>query len=164
MTTVAFSPSGSVLATVSGPYVGHDLVLPIGTLRLWSIANPAAPKLLPTTLTSQGLLAFSPVGSIMATIQADDSVRLWNIADPGHPKAIGSPLFGHTSNVLAMAFSPDGNVLATASVDCSLRLWNVSHPSRPSALAILGKGSVPTSFFQPGFWLGRPARRDGAHL
>lgn len=145
MTAVAFSPRGSVLATVSGPYVGHDLVS-IGTLRLWSIANPAAPKLLPTTLTSQGLLAFSPVGSTMATIQADDSVRLWNIADPGHPKAIGSPLFGHTSNVLAMAFSPDGNVLATASVDYSLRLWNVSHPSRPSALAILGRGSVPAYF------------------
>jgi WD40 repeat protein len=82
----------------------------------------------------------------MATIQPDDSVRLWNVTDPGHPKAVGAPLFGHTSNVLAMAFSPDGNVLATASVDYSLRLWNVSHPSHPSALAILGKGSLPTYF------------------
>jgi hypothetical protein len=145
MTTVAFSPHSSVLATVSGPYVRHNLTS-MGSVRLWNIANPAAPKLLPTTLTSEGLVAFSPVGHTMATIQADYSVRLWSVEDPSRPKGVGASLLGHASNVVAMTFSPDGKTLSTASIDSSLRLWNVSNPSHPSALAILGRGSVPAYF------------------
>lgn len=150
MTTLAFSSNGSVLATQNGPYTYHG-IQSVGVVRLWNIDHPVAPQLMSAALSSQGPMAFSPAGLTLATIRSDYSVQLWDVADPSHPKATGMPLFGHTSNVLAMTFSPNGKKLATASIDYSLRLWDVSNPSQPAAMAVLGKESTLAYFYSLAF-------------
>ena len=135
-----FSPDGSILATVSGPVISQGTAESTETVRLWSLADPAKPRLLPATLTSTTtMLAFSPVRHILATGSADNSVQLWNVTNPSHPTPTGPPLSGHTGTVDAMAFSADGHTLATASWDGSVRLWNVTDLTHPTALAVLGR-------------------------
>ncbi len=138
---VALSPDGSILATVSGPIIGST-VESTETVRLWNIADPAKPRLLPATLTSTTtLLAFSPVGHTLATGSADNGVQLWNVTNPSRPTPNGPPLSGHAGNVAAMVFSADGHTMATASFDGSVRLWNVTDPAHPTALAVVGRES-----------------------
>jgi WD domain, G-beta repeat len=139
---VALSPDGSVLATVSGPTITPGNPESTETVRLWNIADPAKPRLLPATLRSTtSLLAFSPVGHTLATGSADNSVQLWNVTNPSHPTPTGPPLSGHTGTVSEMVFSADGHRMATASWDGSVRLWNVTDPAHPTALAVLGRES-----------------------
>jgi len=133
------SPDGSILSTVSGPIIQSTLEA-TDTVRLWNIADPTKPRLLPTTLTSlQTLLAFSPVGHVLATGSADNSVQLWNVTNPSHPMPAGPPLSGHTGTVFGIVFSADGHTMATAAFDGSVRLWNVTDPTHPTALAVLGR-------------------------
>jgi WD40 repeat protein len=140
VSAVAFSPDGSVLATISGPFSGNSAFEQMGTVRMWNIADPKEPKLLRTTLISAStVVAFSPVGHTLITSAADDSMRLWNVTDASHPKEAGAPLYGHTGTVTGMAISPDGHTLATASVDNSVRLWNITDPAHATSMAIVGK-------------------------
>jgi WD40 repeat protein len=140
VTRLAFSPDGSMLATVSGPILIPGSPEATETVRLWSLADPAKPALYPVPLASTTtMLAFSPVGHILATGSADNTVQLWNVTDPGHPTPTGSPLSGHTGTIDEMAFSADGDTLATASWDGSVRLWNVTDPAHPTALAVMGR-------------------------
>lgn len=137
---IAFSPDGSMLATVSGPIIVPGAPEATETVRLWSLADPAKPALYPVSLASTTtMLAFSPVGHVLATGSADNTVQLWNVTDPSHPTPTGSPLSGHTGTVDEMVFSADGHTLATASWDGSVRLWNVSDPAHPTAVAVMGR-------------------------
>ena len=133
MTTLAFSSNGSVLATQNGPYTYHG-IQSVGVVRLWNIDHPIAPQLMSAALSSQGPMAFSPAGLTLATIRSDYSVQLWDVADPSHPKATGTPLFGHTSNVLAMTFSPNGKS---------------SPPPRLTTVCGYGTSAIPAS---PQLW------------
>ena len=140
VTRIAFNPDGSILATVSGPIIIPGSPEATETVRLWSLADPAKPKLSPASLASTTtMLAFSPVGHILAAGSADNTVQLWNVTNPGHPTPTGSALSGHTGTIDEMAFSADGHTLATASWDDSVRLWNVTDPTHPTALAVMGR-------------------------
>jgi len=66
-------------------------------------------------------VAFSPGGSLLASVGEDNTVRLWN---PITGQPIGQPLTSHTNRVFGVAFSPDGHLLASASSDNTIRLWN----------------------------------------
>jgi WD40 repeat protein len=128
--TVAFSPSG-MLATG-----GDD-----GTVRLWSVADPARPRALSTIrdgFTSYAIgLAFTPDGKLLAVGSADKTVRLWNVSRPAHPVQVGAPLTGPAGYVWALAFSPDGKTLAGGVTDGTVWLWNVASPAGPSLIATL---------------------------
>jgi hypothetical protein len=111
--SVAFSPSGQLLATA-----GDD-----GTVKLWRVADGV---LLRTISAHAGYVAsvtFSPDGSLLATAGEDGAVKLWRVADWGLERT----LTGHTAPVTAVAFSPNGRLIASGSADASVRLWYVSN-------------------------------------
>jgi len=122
--TVAFSPNGQLVATG-----GDD-----GTLRLWSVRDPARPQLVASEHDSGTYVlgaAFSPDGKVLAAASADNLTRLWDVADPARPVLLGHPLRGLSSYAMSVAFSPDGKLLAVGSADKTVRLWDVADPARP---------------------------------
>ena len=122
--TVAFSPNGQLVATG-----GDD-----GTLRLWSVQDPARPRLVASEHDSGTYVlgaAFSPDGNVVAAASADNLTRLWDVAEPARPVLLGRPLRGPSSYAISAAFSPDGKLLAIGSADKTVRLWDVADPARP---------------------------------
>ena len=80
---------GSLLSgRASTPNLGQPLAFHVGAV--WSVA-------------------FSPDGTILASVSADQSLRLWDAAT-GQP--LGQPVIGHTAPVRSVAFSPDGTTPA----------------------------------------------------
>jgi len=65
---------------------------------------------------------FSPDGTVVASVSADETVRLWD-AWRGHPLSV---MRAHTMSVTSVAFSPDGRQLLSTSWDRTARLWDVS--------------------------------------
>jgi WD40 repeat protein len=135
--SVAFSPSGSLLA------VGSD----DGTVRLWSVRDPARPVLLAVEHDSGTIVfcvAFSPSGQLLAAASADNLTRLWSVRDPSRPARLGPPLAGPASYAISVAFSPSGSLLAVGSADRTVRLWSVRDPVHPVLAAPPLTG--PTSY------------------
>jgi WD40 repeat protein len=122
--SVAFSPHQPVLATGSDD----------GTVRLWSVADPARPR--PLAVEDDGktivfTVAFSPDGRTLAAASTDDLTRLWDVARPTEPAKLGPPLGGLSSYAIGVAFSPRGHLLAVGSEDGTVHLWNLRDPARP---------------------------------
>jgi WD40 repeat protein len=141
----AFSPDGAVLASGSA-----DLDR---KLRLWDVANPAAPRLLRRTdhPGSVRSVAFSPTNpTVLASGSADGWIRLWDVANPAHPHLRGHLLARPEDTVFSLAFSPDGTVLASGSADGTVRLWDVTNPADPHPLGLSRHaGSVRSVAFSP---------------
>jgi len=100
----------------------------LGTTRPWD-RGPTAPQ----RLRGQILLtlvgneepvegaAYSPDGTLIATVGMDDTLRLWD-ARTGRQRRV---LTDHDRTVSGVAFSPDGTLLATSSWDGTARIWDV---------------------------------------
>ena len=120
VTTVAFSPDGSLLASGSSDQ----------TVKLWDLATGQEM----VTLGQHGgwvlSVAFSPDGSTLAsgssTFRTGEGViRLWEVATGRNIAA----LEGHrstASEVSSLAFSPDGSLLASGSGDQTVKLWDLA--------------------------------------
>ena len=111
---VAFSPNGNLAAA------GRK-----DTMRLWDpVTGHSAPLLTGSHAHGVYVVAFSPTGKLLASIDGNGTVRLWN---PVTRQPIGAPLQtggGAQGGVWAVAFSPHGKLLATADTDGTVRLWN----------------------------------------
>jgi WD40 repeat protein len=149
--SVAFSPSGRVLATGSRDNM----------VRLWDVTDPAHPTLLGRPLVGGAgtgvaggvnSVAFSPDGHTLASGSQSGAVRLWNIASPSHPRPLGSPLPDSLGFVFSVAFSPRGATLAAAGVNGTIQLWDTIDPARPRALGpplAGGVGPIVSVAFSP---------------
>ncbi|HWG01157.1 MAG TPA: helix-turn-helix domain-containing protein [Trebonia sp.] len=124
--TVAFSPDGKLLVTGSDD----------GLLRVFSLADPARPRLLAVRRDSGDYVytvAFAPDGTTLAAASTDNYTRLWDIADPADPRQVAT-LGGLSSYAIGLAFTRDSRTLAVGSAAKTVQLWNVADPARPARL------------------------------
>ncbi len=94
-------------------------------------------------------LAFSPGGTLLASIGADGAARLWNVA---RQRQVGSPMtvgragaYGET-----IAFSPDGKTLATVGAGGQTRLWSVATQRPVGRPMAAGAGTTVLAFSRDG--------------
>jgi WD40 repeat protein len=111
VTSVAFSPGGSTLASGSADK----------TVILWDLVNEKRGATLRGHSGRVSSLAFAPDGKSLATASDDGTVIIWDLAT----NRVCSTLRGHASPFTALAFSPDGMTLAIGSRDGRIKLWDV---------------------------------------
>lgn len=111
VTSVAFSPDGGRLASVSSD----------GSIRVWEVASGRELRRLEDRIRSMLMsVAFSPNDRLLAMASNDGSVRLWDtVSGQQRPPRV------HIG-VVAVAFSPDGRLIASAGREGSLRLWEAA--------------------------------------
>lgn len=107
--SVAWSPNGSILASVS-----HDT-----TVRLWNRDTLELKKILTGHDADVHSVNWAPDGNLLATASLDNTIRLWN----PHTGQTIFILEGHTASVNCVEFSYDGKFLASKSSDGTVRLW-----------------------------------------
>jgi WD40 repeat protein/predicted Ser/Thr protein kinase len=91
-----------------------------GSLRIWTIGDPAEPRILRGHDQGIEALAWSPDGARVATASIDQTARIWRV-DGASPPVI---LRGHHDEVYAVAFSADGTRVVTGANDRTARIWN----------------------------------------
>ncbi|MFI2206048.1 caspase family protein [Streptomyces sp. NPDC020192] len=126
--SMAINPDGTLLAAAS----------PFGTTLVWSIAEPAHPRLVaelptPTSRKSDALaaVAFSPRGNLLATTILGGKTRLWNLSRPSAPASTATIAKGYAS----VAFNPEGTMLSAVG-DSDFGLWRTDNPSKPRSVKI----------------------------
>ncbi len=109
--TVAFSPSGNILASGASD----------GTVRGWFVRSGSLFETIEGHEGSVRSVRFSPDGSTLASAGTDKIIRLWDVwtAD------LKRTLVGHSEPVDTLSFSPDGLTLASGGRDGAVMLWDV---------------------------------------
>jgi tetratricopeptide (TPR) repeat protein len=114
VSSVAFSPDGSMLASAAG--TGDN------TIQLWRVKDGIPTQTLKGHTAGVLSAAFSPDGGMLASGSVDKTVRFWRVSDG----ALLQEFKEHEDRVWSVAFSPDGAMLASGSADKSIMLWQVS--------------------------------------
>ena len=126
--TTGFSPDGRIMATACTD--GEPM-------RLWDVADPGVPRLLPGTLAPGTAAEFAPHRHLLAVTASDGGVRLYDVTDPARPHTLGHLTAGRDDAVVLSAFSPDGRELITYE--------EMSDRSQPSGPGIGdGDGRIPS--------------------
>ena len=124
VTSLAFSPEGTSLATATGNHA----------ISLWDLERrEVMAELGPIPfqeLSSESSVAFSPDGATLASRARDGNVRLWDVATGSMTAA----LEGQPGTPTSLAFSPDGATLAAVSSDNTVTLWNLETETESASL------------------------------
>ncbi|MEZ2278032.1 MAG: AAA-like domain-containing protein [Microcoleus sp.] len=131
--SVAFSPDGKILASVSDD----------NTIKLWHMESQTPIATLTGHSNSVRSVAFSPDGLTLASASSDNTIKLWHLESQ---KPI-TTLTGHSNSVWSIAFSPDGLTLASASSDKTIKLWHLQ--SQKPATLTGHSNSVNSVAFSP---------------
>jgi WD40 repeat protein len=141
--SVAFSPTGDILAAATGTGV-----------QLWSVSPSSAPRPLGSPLPvgsgPADSVAFSPKGDILAAATGA-GVQLWILTPASVPRSLGPFLAVGSGAADSIAFSPNGDTLAVAT-GTGVQLWNLSISSNPGLISTLSTsqaGTVSSVAFSP---------------
>jgi len=126
VSTVAFSPDGSRLATAGSDGIVQIRDSATGKVLLTTPKHPEAVQ----------ALAFSPDGQLLAEACGLFEIRPQiTLRDMKTGKEAGV-LRGHSGSIYGLAFTPDGKRLASASMDRTVKLWDVAQ--REELLTLVG--------------------------
>jgi hypothetical protein len=115
VTSLAFSPSGALLA--SGSLDSTVQVMALGTDGWWSA--PSLTLELDSPVTS---LAFSAEGSLLAVGTLDGAVSVFVMVDG----SVTAVIPAHTGQVNAVTFSRDNSLLVSAGDDGTAKVWDLT--------------------------------------
>ncbi len=151
--TMAFSPDGRTLATLTSGKHGSD-----HKVILWDVADLSRPVRAATLADQSGLyaMAISPNGRALATAAKpigsnQRELILWDVADPARPSRIST--FSISNYVNTIALSPDGRTLATGS-SYEVTLWDLTTrtrlwKSRPTSISVISSSAQGALAFSP---------------
>jgi WD40 repeat protein len=125
ITSVAWSPNGSIVASGSG--------LAGGPIRLWEAASGRFLGELKGHTSWICNLVFSADGQRLYSASADQTIRIWDV----ERRQWLATLRGSTDEVYGLALSPDGATLASGSKDGTVAFWSAvpaSENERPGLI------------------------------
>jgi WD40 repeat protein len=120
VTTVAFNPAGTLLATGSKDH----------TAAIWQVKTGRRLHLFAEHKGGVTDVAFGPRGRLLATTSSDGSTRVWDVRT-GLQVAL---ILGHANAVNSASFSQDGKFLVTSSKDGTARVWEAATAEIKSVL------------------------------
>jgi WD40 repeat protein len=80
--------------------------------------------------------AFSPDGTMMASVSQDSRINVWRISNQGAELLM--ILSGHMKDLRDAAFSPDNTRLATTSWDGTVKVWDITPTGASEGFVIFG--------------------------
>ncbi|WP_285567416.1 WD40 repeat domain-containing serine/threonine protein kinase [Actinoallomurus iriomotensis] len=126
--SLAFSPSGDLLATASGNGNPGNTAED-GLLQLWDSSSHTKIATLSDANTDVNSLAFSPDGRTLANLRNDGLLQLWDVTRRSPTRIFTTP----GSDATCVAFGPDG-ILASGFKDGTVRLWDVTRRESATVL------------------------------
>ncbi len=124
----AFAPGGARILTYSDD----------GTARLWDVADPSRPAVLPGSERKMTGAVFNSAGTRVLTLSEDQSLRLWDATGlPG--RSVGQPavLAKPAGAVAAVAFHADRPRIVTLSQRQGVRVWSFDPQGRDAGQPIV---------------------------
>jgi WD40 repeat protein/tRNA A-37 threonylcarbamoyl transferase component Bud32 len=129
--SLAFSPDGKTLASVSGSWLTvPQAASKPGELILWSLETGEPVRELSGHGGPLTGVAYSPDGALIATSSWDRTVKVWDATTLD----LMQSLAGHQDWVLNVAFSPEGQRIASAGADGAVKLWELDGGRQPCTL------------------------------
>jgi WD40 repeat protein len=115
---MALHPDGTTLAVAVGRRSGEENEA--CAILLVDVVSGRELRRLSGHQGSIKSVAFSPDGTILVSVGADDLVHVW---EPDSGREIRR-LAGHAEDLSAVLFSPDGSRLFTGGFDSEVKIWN----------------------------------------
>jgi len=126
--SVAFSPDGKLLATVSNEIFAtkeNAFGLAPGFVKIWDLATGTAQSEFRGTYQIRSL-AFSPDGRTLAVGQRDGNVLYWDTTARRMMETVRATRPG----INALAYSPDGRILAAGCQDGTVKMLQPPRPQQ----------------------------------
>lgn len=112
ITTAAYSPDGSLVATV-----GYD-----GAGQIWDVTTAKRTTLLRDYPQGYSSLRFTPDGAALVSANVDRTIRLWDVTTG----EVTRTFVGHDDRLQSLSISPDGSRMASGDWKGVLRVWDMS--------------------------------------
>jgi WD40 repeat protein len=90
------------------------------------------PRRIPGFNRGHGFLTLSPDGTILVTVNAQNTISLWDLTSPGVVQEV-LYFFGTVPDITSVAFSADMQTIAAAGAEGIIRIWDLGSASTTPA-------------------------------